>query len=43
VPNQAFSKIFIPARPYSTLSLCLEVVIDLGLGLLAPGQNIMNT
>lgn len=37
--NQAFSKILIPVRPYSTLSLCLEDMV--GLGFLAPDQNIM--
>lgn len=43
VLNQAFSKILIPARPYSTLSLCLEDTVNLGLGLLAQDENIMKT
>lgn len=37
--NKAFAKIFIPARPHSTLSLCLEGRVNLGLGLRAPEQN----
>lgn len=37
--NKAFAKIFVPARPHSTLSLCLEDRVNLGLGLLAPEQN----
>lgn len=37
--NKAPAKIFIPARPHSTLNLCLEDRVNLGLGLLAPEQN----
>lgn len=37
--NKTLAKIFITARPHSTLSLCLEDRVNLGLGLLVPEQN----